>query len=92
MTNEDVVKLLRTVEGSDFPSDANLESWQERREDIEAAFGEILELSSGDVERRRATVQALLAARSLCASPSESRLLGRKRRGVARARKHVSLH
>ena len=74
--SEKIDSLLMTVEGSDFPSDANLESWQERREDIEATFGEILELSSGDVERRRATVQALLAARSLYASPSESRLLG----------------
>ena len=74
--SEKIDSLLMTVEGSDFPSDANLESWQGRREDIDTAFGEILELSSGDVERRKATVQALLVARSLCASPSESRLLG----------------
>ncbi len=74
--SEKIDSLLMTVEGSDFPSDANLESWHDRGEDIEATFGEMLELSSGDIERRRATVQALLAAGSLCASPSESRLLG----------------
>jgi hypothetical protein len=64
--------LLTEGEGPGFPSAANLDAWQERRGDIEARFGEILELTVDDEERRRAAIHALLAAESLSASKSQA--------------------
>ena len=64
--------LLTAVEGPDFPSASNLASWHERRGNIRAKFGEILELTEGNTQRRRAAIHTLVAAESLSASESEA--------------------
>lgn len=83
--SENIESLLRQVEGPDFSSASNLDSWNQRRGTIQSSFGEIVELASNDVGRRKATIEALLAAESLAVEPSEAtRLIGRTR-GEVRA-------
>jgi hypothetical protein len=68
--------LLTGIEGPGFPSDANLDTWHQREEQIRENVAELLELTAGDVSRRRATVQFLIVVESMSASPSDSRRLG----------------
>lgn len=68
--------LLMEIEGPDFPSDTNLDTWQQRQAQIRENLTALLELTADDAPRRRATVQVLIAAESLSASPSEAQRLG----------------
>ena len=84
--------LLMEVEGSDFPRASNLDSWNQRRGDMKLKFAEILEIASNNVARRKATIEALLAAESLSVKPSESTRLIDSSRGETRpwARKKLT--
>ena len=54
--SEKIDSLLMAVEGPGFPTDANLDTWPERKGDIRARFVEIIELASSDVPRRKAPI------------------------------------
>ena len=83
--SENIDALLTEVEGPEFPSTSNLDSWSGRRGDIQLGFAEILKLAPNDEARRKATIEALLAAESLSTDSIESaRLVGRTR-GETRA-------
>ncbi len=77
--------LMMAVEGPDFPAPANLDTWPERRGDIQASFAAIFALSDGDAERRGATLHALLSAEDLYASDSEASHTTGSNRGEVRA-------